>query len=368
MKKLLLIVIMCLLIPNILLAQDASDGSDEDIQTYYVRGQVIEIFEEEIISKDTGIPVGNQKFRVKITDGPYKDKIYMIENTCSGNPVYSYWVTEGERVILVLQIENGKIISYSVDDYERDGNVFYLILLFVIVLILIGRGQGLKAVISLSVTVLVLAKFMLPGLFQGYDPVLLALLTSIVITTITLLIVGGLSMKSLSAILGTSGGLLAAAEISMYFGKITHLRGVSEEEVQILMNTPQTLQLDFNGLLFAGIIIGAVGAIMDVSMSIASSMEEINRAGRMNAFNLIRAGMNVGKDIMGTMTNTLILAYTGASLPLLLYYMAIKPPFIKLMNADYLATEFVRALAGSTGLVLAIPITAVISGILLKMK
>ncbi len=368
MQRVLIFILMGLLSPVIMLAQDDLKATGEEIQACYVRGQVIEILQEDIKSNEARFPVGRQEFTVRITDGPYKGKEYTLENNCSGNPVYGYWVSEGEKVILTLQIQNGEVINYGVDDYERDENVYYLILLFVLLLILVGRGQGLKAVISLSVTVFIVGKFMLPGLYQGHDPVLLALFASMAITAIAILIIGGFSIKSLSAILGTSGGLIAAAEISMFFGKTAHLRGVSEEEVQILMNTPQVLQIDFSGLLFAGIIIGALGAIMDVSMSIASSMEEINRAGRMSTFNLIRSGMNVGKDIMGTMSNTLILAYTGTSLPLLLYYMAVKPSFIKLMNTDYLVTEFVRALAGSSGLILAIPITAVISGMLLSIN
>ena len=166
--------------------------------------------------------------------------------------------------------------------------------------------------------------------------------------------------------MGTAGGLSAAAGIAIVVGILANLNGLSNEEAQMLLFMSQDIQYNFQGLLFAGIIIGALGAVMDVSMSIASAMDEIQRVGtNMTLKSLFESGMNVGKDVMGTMANTLILAYTGTSIPLLLVFMTYEQPFIKLINLDFLATELIRALSGSIGLVLAIPITAIVSALLL---
>jgi uncharacterized membrane protein len=238
--------------------------------------------------------------------------------------------------------------------------------LFVLLIILIGHKQGLKAVITLGITLLLIGKFMLPLLFKGYSPVLLAIFTGVLVTAITVVAIGGFTKKSLAAVLGTSGGLVAAAGIAILVGILANLSGLSNEEAQMLMFIPQETQYDFRGLLFAGIIIGALGAVMDVSMSIASAMDEVQKVGSKMTFKkLFKSGMNVGKDIMGTMCNTLILAYTGTSIPLLLLFMAYQQPFIKIINLDFLATEMVRALSGSIGLILSIPITAVISAVLM---
>jgi uncharacterized membrane protein len=372
LKKIILITIIFLfvLINTTVWADDTELSVDDPIPTEYAKGEVIEIIEKEL-GKDygAGMEVDYQKVKVKILSGRFKDKIITIENSTTGNPAYDIWVSQGDRVLLVLEILADDIFNGYIVDFQRDTYLFLLIAIFFLLLIIIGQKQGLKAVITLGLTILIIGKFMLPLLFKGHNPVWLALITAIIVTTITLLIIGGLTKKTVSAILGTSGGLITAALVAIIVGKLTNLRGLSGEEAQMLLYIPQGIQFDFRGLLFAGIIIGALGAVMDVSMSIASSMEEIHRVGtNLELKSLIKSGMNVGKDIMGTMSNTLILAYTGTSIPLLLLFMAYDQPFIKLINMDFLATEFVRALSGSIGLILAIPITAVISGLLFAKK
>ena len=342
----------------------------EPIPTEYAKGEVIEIVEEEF-GKDygAGMQVDYQKVKVKITTGQFKDKVLLIDNSTTGNPAYDIWVAPGDSVLLILEILAGDIFNGYIVDFVRDTYIFMLIGLFILLLILIGQKQGLKTIFTLGFTVLIIGKFMLPLLFKGYNPVWLALFTGILVTAITLITIGGLTKKTVSAILGTTGGLLAATVIAIIVGTMTKLRGLSGVEAQMLLYIPQEIAFDFRGLLFAGIIIGALGAIMDVSMSIASSMEEIQKVGtNLTVKDLFKSGMNVGKDIMGTMSNTLILAYTGTSIPLLLLFMAYEQPLIKLINMDFLATEFIRAFSGSIGLILAIPITAIISAILLAKK
>lgn len=368
MKRFLLLIAFFLFIPHVVCASNGED-INTSIDTQYAKGKVVQIIEEK---KDntyqTQIARGYQKFKVIILTGEMKDKTFVIENNSSGNPAYSYWVNPGTRLVLAIHTSQNTILNVNIEDYERDNYIFYLVLLFIFLLIFVGQGQGLKSLISLGITIAIISFILLPLIYQGYKPVELAFITCIIITTLTLLIIGGFSKKTFAAILGTSAGLFFATAIAIFFGYLSNLRGLSEDEAQMLTNIPHSINFDFTGLLFAGIIIGALGAIMDVSMSIASSMEELHYTNRnLSLFRLIHSGMNIGKDIMGTMSNTLILAYTGASLPLFLLFMSYNPPFLKLSNLDFIATEFIRALSGSIGLILAIPFTAILAGILLKL-
>lgn len=369
MKRVESVLLLSLLISLVWLGSVADAATNDQIRTHYLHARVTKVISETITNQATNPPLGNQVFSVMVTDAPFSGRVYTIENNSVGDPSFSYWVAKDDQVIVALQeTQHGEFISCNVDDYARDNYMAYLILLFVFALVIVGRKQGVKSVISLSVTLLIIAAFLVPRLLQGANPVTLAVSSSVMITVITVLLVGGISVKSVSAVLGTAIGLSTAAAISTYFGQLTRLRGMREEDIQLLLTVPQGLHLDLNGILFAGIIVGAVGAIMDVSMSIASSMDEVNRAGSMNTTQLIGAGMNVGRDVMGTMSNTLILAYVGTSLPLLLYYAISSPPLVQLINSNYLVSELIRSLSGSMGLILAIPITACISGLLLKLK
>ena len=204
-------------------------------------------------------------------------------------------------------------------------------------------------------------------ILKGANPIPITILISIVVTILTMFIVGGINKKSIAAVVGTSGGVLVAGIIAYYIGSQVKLTGLSSEEATMLMYIPQEVNFDFRGLLFSGIILGSLGAVMDVGMSIASSMDEIHKANpNLTRKELFKSGMNVGKDVMGTMTNTLILAYTGSSIPVLLLFMAYETSIAKILNLDVIATEAIRSLAGSIGLVLTIPLTALVSSTLIK--
>jgi len=186
-------------------------------------------------------------------------------------------------------------------------------------------------------------------------------------TIFTMFLVGGVNRKSIAAIVGTLGGVSVAGVLAIVVGGATHASGLSGQEAQMLMFIPQGITFDFRALLMASIIIGALGAVMDTGMTISSAMAEIRRtAPTLSRRALFWSGMNVGRDVMGTMANTLILAYTGGSLALLLLVTAYEVEFIRLINMDPIASEVLRALAGSVGLVAAIPITALAAAWLMR--
>jgi uncharacterized membrane protein len=213
------------------------------------------------------------------------------------------------------------------------------------------------------VSVCLIAFVMLPLSLNGFNPLLVAVCICLVSTMATVFFVAGVSQKAQAAVLGTVGGVIAAGIAAYLVIQAAPLTGLSSEEAQILRGSLLVASPRFySGLLAAGMLIGALGVIMDVAVSIASAVSEVAAAGKANASanlsvkQLYDSGMNVGRDIMGTMTNTLILAYAGSALPLLLLISQI--PSTKLINLDLVATEVASAISGSLGLVLTIPLTA----------
>ncbi|SES63513.1 Uncharacterized membrane protein [Natronincola peptidivorans] len=321
-----------------------------------VRGRIIEI------TKDSPEV---QEIIIEIRQGTYKGQTMAITHTLSGNPARDFYFQEGEGVLLWIESQGGVVTKSYITEVTRDHYLGYLTLFFVFSLILIGGLQGLKTVITLGITGFLVLKVLIPLILGGYPPILITIIVASIIVTATVVIISGFNKKALAAIIGTIGGVVIAGMLAWIMTQATRLTGLSGDESQMLMYIPQRTNFDFTGLLFAGMIIGAVGAVLDVGMSIASAIDEVRNANpAIKTKDLIKSGLNVGKDIMGTMANTLILAYTGASMSLLLVLVAYEIPFARVVNMDAMATEIVRVLAGSIGLIYAIPITAIVAGML----
>lgn len=309
-----------------------------------------------------------QAVTLEITSGDYKGKIFEVDNNLAENVAYNIIVEEGDKI--VVSIAEGGLSGgpdVNIADHYRGDYLLYLSLIFIVLIIIIGRLKGLRALVSLIITIAAILYILLPAILKGINPVPVSIGIAIVVTIITIFLIGGISQKSVAAIIGTSIGVLVAGLISYLVGSQINLTGMSADEATILLYIPQEITFDFRNLLFAGIILGALGAIMDVGMSIASSIDEIYKANnQLSVKELFDSGMNVGKDIMGTMINTLILAYAGTSIPLLLVFMAYETSMTKIINMDIIATEIVRSLSGSIGLILTIPIMALIASILIR--
>ncbi|MGB6608023.1 MAG: YibE/F family protein, partial [Atribacterota bacterium] len=225
------------------------------------------------------------------------------------------------------------------------------------------------ALISLIITGLLIAFFMLPLMFKGYSPILLAIITATIVIFLSLMLIGGFNKKSLAAIIGTSAGVVIAGIISLVSGKFAHLTGITGEASEQLIYIVGSFPINIKGIMFAGIIISSLGAVMDVGMSIASVIFEIhNKAPELNKAELFKSGMNVGKDIMGTMANTLILAFAGCSLSIMVLLMAYDMPYFRAINLNTVSTEIIQGLSGSIGLILTVPITSIISALFIENK
>lgn len=331
-------------------------------EEHIFRGRVMDV---EELQDDPDQHALEQLLTVELTSGPYKGDIITVNNYyVPGDQLFNVFVEEGDHIVVAAVGDIDNLEYFYLQDLVRERGIYYLLIVFLILLLAIGRIKGLKTIITLVITGALIIFVLLPLLTKGYSPIFITVVVASTAIFLTLLIIGGLNVKSFAAIIGTVAGVLVAGLMALWAGNISSLTGFNTHEAQMLYHMNQ--HLDIRGLLFAGIIIGSLGAITDVGMSVASAAAEIKEANPSLKMNEVTLGaLNVGRDVMGTMANTLILAYVGAAIPLLLLVMGYEMDLIKVINMDLIATEFVRGIAGSIGLVVAVPITAVVSGFLL---
>lgn len=340
-----ILAIMLFVMPINVLAN--TSNLKEEYQRDLYKAKVLEVVEENKYN-DTIVQVllievdGVDNIREEVT----------INNTLSGND-YDIKLSDNDRIMVTY--ENG---SYYFKGYDKSMYLTVLVTIFVISILVLGGMKGFKALLSLVVTILLIVFVLVPLLLKGYDPISLSIITCIVATTLTFLITNGFTRKTLIAIIGVTGGLVVGGIIAYSFGVLAKITGFSSEYAQMLMYLPSGVEFDFKGLLFAGIIIGALGACMDVAMELTSSLYEIKEhKPKISNDELAKSGFNIGKDIMGTMVNTLILAYTGGSLSTILVFVGFEKNFSEIINLESISTEIIRAISGSMGLLFAIPIT-----------
>ena len=254
----------------------------------------------------------------------------------------------------------------TVYSYYRASLQLFMILLFFAILWAIGGIKGLKSVAGIICTFAFILYLFIPMLYRGYSPILAAVLVGLLITCITLLLLNGWSSKSLAAILGTTIGVVLSGIIAYIFGELVQISGFNTKEVEVLIVVAEQTGMQLKGLLFAGIILATLGAIIDVGISIASSVYEVHMANRnLSQKELFVSGINVGRDMMGTMANTLLLAFTGTTLFSLMVLYAMKVSFNQLTNMNMVTIEVIQGITGCIGVVLTVPIVAYISSMII---
>lgn len=356
MKKFIILLFIIILInPIMATAIDIENGYYSELPEYImVRAQVIDILHDG----ETEFGFSYQVFIAEIRSGSLRGNTVIVENAFMGDYAIDIVVNSGDSIILALEFINNEFITAHVFSHSREFHLYILAIIFVLLLLIIAHLKGLKAIVALVLTAFLIG-IMLQGTLNGHDPLILAIIISIIITIITMLLICGFNTKAYASIIGTTGGVLVAALISIWVGYAANLTGIYNLDVRSLRFLVDE-NFNFRNLLISGIIIGALGAVMDVAVSIASAMEEIKKNNpSISKTELIKSGMNVGKDIAGTMANTLILAYAGVSIPLLLLFLGFQASYISIINMEFIAVEVIRALSGSIGLIFAIPITAI---------
>lgn len=363
MKRIFIVMIILLFSAG--LAAEAAPKDTAPVQ--YEKGTVVAVGALDASMQKEYFMGQGQLVSIQLTSGPEAGKVVDTFNYITGKSMYEIHVNPGDKVIVAISNDMQRT-TYHVSDFDRFDYVYWLLGFFALALIAFGGIVGVKSVFVIAFSTLLIFQFFVGQVIMAkFNITVLTLLISAVIAVVTQVTISGWTVKTLAAVLGTIGGVSIAAVLSVLSINLMHLTGLDSEEAMMLKAVLLPM-VDFQGVLFAGMVFGALGAVMDVTISIASALYEVKEAQpAIDAKGLFKTGMNVGRDIMGTMSNTLILAYTGSSLPLMLLIASQKQvSMLKILNLNMIVTEFARALTGSIGLICAIPLTAIITAFLLR--
>lgn len=362
-----IIVVIALLLVSFSQLIVASDTYEEP---ELFKGEIVEIVSDENESIETSGGTYSQRVqiaKVELLNKGRKGEVIEITNYIDEIMAYTIEINPGDDVYIFFEKdEDGNEIAGHIHEFRRDKDIYFLVGIFVVLMVVLGGVQGIKSLVTLGLTIVGIY-YMLNGIVAGGNPIFLSIVIAFVITLLTMFLVAGFNYKAISAIAGTFGGVIIAGVIALIISESSNLTGLGNMEAQMLLYSDHPVAFNIHGILFASILLGTLGAVMDVCMSIASAINEVTEANPLlSKMELFRSGMNIGRDVMGTMVNTLILAYVGTSVFLILIFMVNNIPMVDIINMDLVSTEIVRALAGTIGLICAIPITAIVSAILEK--
>ncbi len=331
-------------------------AQEQGPSSQYMKGKIIEIVEEkEIELPDTEEKQLYQKVKILITEGDEKGEEIISENgTQPMGHINEYRV--GDE-ILISKATDGESEIYYIVDYVRTKSLAVLFLIFVILAVLIGRKQGFLALLSMALSFLIIFIYLLPQIQQGKDPIITTIIASMLIIPITFYLSHGFNKKTTIAIVGTVIALIITGILSVIFSNLTHLSGADSEEILFLQGANNTIY-NLKGLLLAGILIGTLGIMDDITISQTSIVYQLHDLKNdISTGELFKRSLQLGRDHIASMINTLILVYAGASMPLLLLFINESRSFSEIISLEVVATEVVRTLVGSIGLILAVPIT-----------
>lgn len=345
---------------HFVLVQDDNTNST----SHFVRAKVISLIQDNTLADENteGLLRGSQEVIVEIvSSGQFKGKQFQTTNYMS--TLFNVNCQQGTRVIVRLDpmVENGGYSAF-IYTYDRTAILFVLISVFAISLIGIGRGKGAMALLSLLITLISVVGILFPLIEYGFPAIFVTIIIVFYTTVFTFVLLDGINRKTISAALGTLLGVVIASVFAAIAGALSHITGFQTNEAEELLLIGTDHGMKIKGLFTVGILIASLGAVMDVAMSIASAIHELHEVNdKMTAIELFRSGMNIGRDAMGTMANTLILAFAGSSFTLLLLIYFYNISFTQLMNTDMVVREVIQGLSGSIGIVLTVPIVAILS-------
>lgn len=336
--------------------------------TDFVSGKVVEVTSSDIqYDQNLKINLGKQVVKVEILEGKSKGEVVKLDNYLTA--VHNIEVKTGTKVIISADEPEGIEAYYTVYNFDRSlGMSIFTIILFLMI-ITIGKGKGVKAIIGLGYTLYLIVFFLLPTVFSGYSPVIMSVICVVLSTIVTLTLLNGNSKKTCGAIIATVLGVVLSA-ISFYLmSTVLNINGFSSDEAESLVLISQATNLQIKDILFTGILVSSLGAIMDVGMSITSALFEIyHHQPNISRQELFNSGIEIGKDMIGTMTNTLILAFTGSAFVSLLVLFSYQVDFKQLLNSNYLTIEFIQGMAGTLGIVLTVPVASFVAATILVKK
>ena len=323
----------------------------------YENAKVIEVVEDNL-SPD-GVRVGYQMLKVQLTSGEYKGEI--VNATSAEGNLFGAVCKKGDSVVVHMSV-SGDSKNVSVYSKDRIVAVAAFVGIFLLLICVIGGKNGVKSVIGLVFTFVAIFMIYIPLIYRGFSPFWAAVIITIITTIVTMYLISGIAVKTLCAILGTVIGVLLAGLSAWLFGRVADIDGYNVSNIETLAYVGQITNIQIGGLLFSGILIASLGAVMDVAMSVSSAISEIHdKAPQLGCLELFKSGMNVGRDMMGTMSNTLILAFVGSAVSELVINYAYNLPFRQIINSYNIGIEIMQGVSGSIGVILTVPAVAVVT-------
>ncbi len=367
-NKICILIVGVLFAAAILFAVALNQAAEDEVPTsasqmVYEKAEVTAILSDDAeadYENAEGRRVGTQELEIRILTGTHKDEIMSLTNYMSA--LFNVDLEKGDNIIVrIMTDENGAYYA-SVFNYDRGMVIGGFVLIFFVLLAVLGGKKGIGALLGLLFTLACVWFILIPALIIGL-PIIAVTVGIIIITSVcALILLNGISEKTWCAILGCVIGVITAGAIAALVGHITPINGFNMSEAENLILYGADKGLKISGLLVCGVLISALGAVMDVALGIASSVNELSLQNhKAKAKELFRSGMNIGKDAMGTMANTLILAFAGSSLNMLILVQTYDIPFRQLINTDYICIEIIQSISGAMGILLTVPIVAFIS-------
>ncbi len=367
----ILLVIIGILLGLFLYANSEKEETLTDEGSVFRRARVTQILTDscEQDPRAQNAYRGEQKLLVELREGPDKGQTLLADNAVGIHTDFAP-VKVGQKVILHISTYSDGSSMATVYGPDRQLMICVILGLFILVTVLVGGKVGAKSIIGLILTVLVLLGVFFPLLAKGWASVPTALLLCSLIAVACFIILGGCSKKILCACAGTIAGMVLAMAFGLLAQRLLLVDGYQAEYADALQNERMTgTPFEIRGLLVAGVIISSLGAVMDVAMSIASALSELKAVDpQLKAGALWHSGMNIGRDMVGTMTNTLILAILGSSVILLLYIFSMNLSGNQFLSSSFLAIEVVSSVASAIGVILAVPLTTLCTSLLYGRK
>lgn len=330
----------------------------EEYQGTY-RAEIINILKEEKRTLWDGAESTYKTLEVKFLDGPQKNKTIVFESDYPG-------VRKGQNMYVNYFVHIGGQEQYAITNIDRQNQVYFFIGLFILAVILLGGKQGIRSLVSLGASFLAIFYILLPGLLHGWNPLLTSIIVASAILFFAIFFTHGLNRESVVAYAGTMLSVFLTSILAVVAVKMTYLSGFSaDESVYLNFNTGGTL--DFTGLLLGAIIIGVLGVLDDIAVTQAAIVSELYDSNKnISRIEVYKRAMRVGREHVGALVNTLVLAYTGTALPLLLLFKTQQFNFTTAINLEVFTTEIIRTIIGSIGLIITVPIVTLLAVYSLK--
>ena len=319
----------------------------------YQRGTVIQVLSQSLEESPLGSGMlGSQDLAVRLRDGSEVQMTNYLTDT------HNILAEEGSKVIICVDAPDGVEPYYTVYNYDRTSALVLIFAVFILLMMLVGGKQGANAVLALAVSLLLIVRFTVPAIYRGSSPIAVGALTAFAATAVTLLLLHGATVRALLAAGVTLAGEGTACMLFAASSALLHVGGFQTDQAEGLLVVAQNTGLHLKTLLFAATMIASLGAVMDVAVSLLSALWELKQQGTQDGGQLFRSGMNIGKDMIGTMSNTLIFAFAGNALATMLSLTAYGVQSAQLLNSDYIALEIAQGLCGTGGVILTVPIAS----------